>query len=81
MHISFPPNTAAFDFGEDAVTFPVIIDGVHRLCLVKLEYLQSQFGANDTSVIVPMFEKRRHLIEKLVKAKIKAGVAGDIVIE
>jgi hypothetical protein len=81
MEISFPLNRAAYDFDEDAVTFPVIIDGVHRLCLVRREYLQSQFGANDTSIIVPIFERKRYLIEQIAEDKIKAGVAGDIIIE
>jgi len=79
MDIEFPQKSS-YVFNQDAVAFPVLVDGAERRCLVSREHLQDHYGAGANMDIVGVFEDNRYYIQGKVIDRIKAGVQGTIVL-
>lgn len=79
MDIEFPQR-ARYSLNEDAVVFPVVVDGTERRCVVGREHLQEKYGAAAGMDMVGVLEDNRYYIEGEVIKRIKAGVQGTIML-
>ncbi|HEY8608249.1 MAG TPA: DUF1488 family protein [Noviherbaspirillum sp.] len=79
MEIEFP-NRSRYDLSDDAVVFPVLVDGAERRCKVFRAHLQERYGAAAAMDLVGVLEDNRFYIQGEVIARIKAGVQGTIML-
>lgn len=79
MDIEFPQRSR-YNMHEDAVVFPVLVDGAERYCKVYREHLQEKYGAAPTMDLTGVFEDNRYYIQGEVINLIKAGVQGTVLL-
>lgn len=79
MQIDFPMGSA-LDFDTNTVAFLVDVNGVRRRCLVSAEALQDHFDGIRAD-LVEAFEANRDRIQLAAEEKIRAGVAGTILLK
>lgn len=79
MNIVFPPKSA-YQFTN--ITFPVIVDGHSRRCLVTEEALMDHFGASswDPSELQQAFDSHRPIIEAIAEDRLRTGATGDVLL-
>lgn len=79
MDVEFP-HKSRYNLSQDAVEFPVVVDGAERRCVVHRGHLQEKYGAAAPMDMVGVLEDNRYYIEGEVIRLLKGGAQGTIVL-
>lgn len=82
MNISFPLESASYDARARSVTFPAMVDGRSRRCLVTEEALTDHFGAvsPEPDQLRSAFESNRDEILEVAEYRFRTGATGDVLL-